>query len=68
MKNSNRSKVVKTSVSAVVGTVNVSLSEEIELPNDSLPEFVSEVKLNSVLSNLATLNNFVSVLQEDGAL
>lgn len=63
MKNSK--KVTTATVSVDLGGVHVSLQEQVELSTDTLPEYAESVKLDLLLKNLTTLNNFVAKVQNE---
>lgn len=61
----NNKTVVTAKVSADLGGVHVSLQEQAELSSDSLPQYVEDVKVDLLVKNLTTLNNFISKVQND---
>jgi hypothetical protein len=58
MKNS-KTKFIKTRVSALISGITVELEEDIEVSQDVMPDYIEKIKLDSLITNLSTLNNFI---------
>lgn len=61
MKNS-KTKFIKSRVSAVISGVTVELEEDIEVSLETMPDYLEKLKIESLITNLATLNNFIATI------
>jgi hypothetical protein len=61
MKNS-KTKFIKSRVSAIISGVTVELEEDIEVSPETMPDYLEKLKIESLITNLATLNNFIATI------
>lgn len=59
MKNS-KTKFIKSRVSAIISGITVELEEDIEVSPETMPDYIEKIKIESLITNLATLNNFIA--------
>ena len=61
MKNS-KTKFIKSRESAVISGVTVELEEDIEVSPETMSDYLEKLKIESLITNLATLNNFIATI------